>query len=172
MSLHCLFSSCVGPVGYYLTYWPSCMMGADWWLWVPLYFDCIRGPPYCLQDGHGLVHFTSWAIKAFSLHVAPSRFKSYPCTTFIILLLYESLKSYSEGLRVSSSVGLVITHKFRTLRNLFISPSLWTHLSPLTWSFLLTGEPSASFRSLKTARFSLGLLYWESFWLVCTARNS
>ena len=53
MSLHCLFSSC-GDC--YLTYWPSCMMGVDWWLWAPVYFD-IRGPPYCLQGRHRFVHF-------------------------------------------------------------------------------------------------------------------
>jgi len=30
-----------------------------WWeLVAPLYFDRIRGPPYCLQGGHGLVYFT------------------------------------------------------------------------------------------------------------------
>jgi len=28
----------------------------------------------------------------------------------------------------------------------------------------------ASFRSLKTALFSLGLSHWTRFWLVCTAR--
>jgi len=31
MSLH--FSSCGD---YYLTYWPSCIMGVDWWIWAPL----------------------------------------------------------------------------------------------------------------------------------------
>jgi len=39
-------------------------------------------------------------------------------------------------------------------------------------STLLTGEPSASFRSLKTALFSLGLSHWKRFWLVCTARSA
>src|SRR6218665_1425115 len=38
-----------------------------------------------------------------------------------------------------------------------IGPSLWNQLLPSTRSTLLTGEPSASFRSLKTAFFSLGL---------------
>src|SRR6218665_2571030 len=38
-----------------------------------------------------------------------------------------------------------------------IGPSLWNQLLPSTRSTLLTGEPSASFRSLKTALFSLGL---------------
>src|SRR6218665_1882985 len=38
-----------------------------------------------------------------------------------------------------------------------IGPSLWNQLLPSTRSTLLTGEPSASFRCLKTALFSLGL---------------
>src|SRR6218665_1765019 len=37
-----------------------------------------------------------------------------------------------------------------------IGPSLWNQLLPSTRSTLLTGVPSASFRSLKTAFFSLG----------------
>ena len=37
-----------------------------------------------------------------------------------------------------------------------IVPSLWNQLLPSTRSTLLTCEPSASFRSLKTALFSLG----------------
>ena len=36
-----------------------------------------------------------------------------------------------------------------------IVPSLWNQLLPSTRSTLLTGEPSASFRSLKTTLFSL-----------------
>jgi|SRR6218665_375823 len=44
-----------------------------------------------------------------------------------------------------------------------IGPSLWNQLLPSTRSNLLTGEPSASFRSLKTALFSLRLLYWKRF---------
>ena len=58
----------------------------------------------------------SSVIKAFAFHVAPSRFKSHPRTTFIILLFFELLKSYREGLRVSSKASLVFTHKFMTLR--------------------------------------------------------
>ena len=50
-----------------------------------------------------------------------------------------------------------------------IGPLLWNQLLPSTRSTLLTGERSASFRSLKTALFSLGLLHWKRFWLVCTA---
>ena len=44
-----------------------------------------------------------------------------------------------------------------------IGPSLWNQLLPCTRSTLLTGEPSASFRSLKTALFSLGLSHWKRF---------
>src|SRR6218665_1277891 len=44
-----------------------------------------------------------------------------------------------------------------------IGPSLWNQLLPSTRSTLLTGEPSASFRSLKTALFSLGLSHWKRF---------
>src|SRR6218665_3980410 len=44
-----------------------------------------------------------------------------------------------------------------------IGPSLWNQLVPSTRSTLLTGEPSASFRSLKTALFSLGLSHWKRF---------
>ena len=53
-----------------------------------------------------------------------------------------------------------------------IGPSLWNQLLPSTRSTLLTGEPIASFRSLKTALFSLGLLHWKPFWLVCTVRGA
>src|SRR6218665_2202218 len=44
-----------------------------------------------------------------------------------------------------------------------IDPSLLNQLLPSTRSTLLTGEPSASFRSLKTALFSLGLTHWRCF---------
>src|SRR6218665_470335 len=44
-----------------------------------------------------------------------------------------------------------------------IGPSLWNQLLPSTRSTLLTVEPSASFRSLKTALFSLGLSHWKRF---------
>src|SRR6218665_884883 len=37
---------------------------------------------------------------------------------------------------------------------------------------LLTGEPSASFRSLKISLFSLGLSHWKRFISVCTARSA
>ena len=39
----------------------------------------------------------------------------------------------------------------------FIGPALWNQLPPSTRSSLLTGRPSASFRSLKTTFFSVGL---------------
>src|SRR5688572_2716956 len=42
-----------------------------------------------------------------------------------------------------------------------IGPALWNQLPPLTYSCLLTGGPSASFRCLKTSFFSLGLSHWE-----------
>ena len=58
----------------------------------------------------------SSVIRAFAFHVAPSRFKSHPHTTFIILLFYGSLKSYRESLRVSSRASVIITHKFMALR--------------------------------------------------------
>src|SRR6218665_1604973 len=41
--------------------------------------------------------------------------------------------------------------------------ALWNQLSPSTRSTSLTGQPSASFRSLKTALFYLGLLHWRRF---------
>src|SRR6218665_1611573 len=44
-----------------------------------------------------------------------------------------------------------------------IGPSLWNQLLPSTRSTLLTDEPSASFHSLKTALFSLGLSHWKRF---------
>ena len=46
-----------------------------------------------------------------------------------------------------------------------IGPSLWNQLLPSTRSTLLglTGNPSVSFRSLKTALLSLGLLHWKRF---------
>src|SRR6218665_2938112 len=52
-----------------------------------------------------------------------------------------------------------------------IGPSLWNQLLPSTRSTLLTGEPDASFRSLKTALFSLGLsLEALLFGVNCTTR--
>src|SRR6218665_1023383 len=33
-------------------------MGSEWYLGATLYFDRIRGWPYCLSGGHGLVNFT------------------------------------------------------------------------------------------------------------------
>jgi len=53
-----------------------------------------------------------------------------------------------------------------------IGPSLWNQLLPSTRSTLLAGEPSASFRSPKTALCSLGLSNWKRFWLVCTSRSA
>src|SRR6218665_3746090 len=44
-----------------------------------------------------------------------------------------------------------------------IGPSLWNQLLPSTRSTLIAGEPSASFRSLKTALFSQGLSHWKRF---------
>jgi len=51
-------------------------------------------------------------------------------------------------------------------------PALWNQLPPLTRSTLLTGEPSASFRSLNIVLFSLGLSHWKHFWLVGTTRSA
>ena len=47
--------------------------------------------------------------------------------------------------------------------------ALWNQFPPSTRPTLLTGEPNASFRSLKAALYSLGLSHWKRFWLVCTA---
>src|SRR6218665_2576160 len=44
-----------------------------------------------------------------------------------------------------------------------IGPSLWNQLLPSTRTPLLTGVPSAYFRSLMTALFSLGLSHWKRF---------
>src|SRR6218665_1780569 len=44
-----------------------------------------------------------------------------------------------------------------------IGPLLWNQLLPSVRSTLLTGEPSASFRSLKTAPFSLDLSHRKRF---------
>jgi len=41
--------------------------------------------------------------------------------------------------------------------------ALWNQLPPSTRCALLTDEPSASFRSLKTALFSRGLSHWKRF---------
>src|SRR6218665_1882127 len=54
-------------------------------------------------------------------------------------------------------VPLARTSMAQTRAFAIIGPSLWNQLLPSTRSTLLTGEPSASFRSLKTALFSLGL---------------
>jgi len=60
----------------------------------------------------------------------------------------------------------------QTLASAIIGPSLWDQLLLSTRYSLLTGEPSASFRSLKTALFSFGLSPWKRFWLVCTSRSA
>src|SRR6218665_580472 len=44
-----------------------------------------------------------------------------------------------------------------------IGPLLWNQLLSSTRSTLLTGEPSASFRFLKTALFFLGFSHWKRF---------
>jgi len=44
-----------------------------------------------------------------------------------------------------------------------ISPALWNQLTPSTYSSLFTGQPSASFHSLKTTLFSLGISHWKRF---------
>src|SRR6218665_3263156 len=44
-----------------------------------------------------------------------------------------------------------------------IGSALLNQLPPSTRSTLLTGQPSASFRSLKTALFSLSLSHWKRF---------
>src|SRR6218665_1380434 len=44
-----------------------------------------------------------------------------------------------------------------------IGPPFWNQLLPSTRSTLLTGEQSASFRSLKTALFSLLLSHWKRY---------
>ena len=53
-----------------------------------------------------------------------------------------------------------------------IGPLLWNQLLHSMRSTLLTGKPSASFHSLKTALLSLGLSHWKRFWLVCSARSA
>src|SRR6218665_688108 len=55
------------------------------------------------------------------------------------------------------------TSMAQTLAFPITGPALWNQLLPSTRSTLLTGEPSASFRSLKTALFSLGLSHWKRF---------
>ena len=42
-----------------------------------------------------------------------------------------------------------------------IGPSIWNQRLPSKRSTLLTGKLGASFRSLKTALFSLGLSQWK-----------
>src|SRR6218665_1885606 len=69
-------------------------------------------------------------------------------------------------------VPRVKTSMAQTRAFAIIGPSLWNQLLPSTRTILLTGEPSASFCSLKTALFSLGLSYWKRFCLVCTARSA
>ena len=60
-------------------------------------------------------------------------------------------------------VPRVRTSMAQTRAFAIIGPTLWNQLLPSTRSTLLTGEPSASFRSLKTALFSLGLSHWKRF---------
>src|SRR6218665_2522310 len=63
-------------------------------------------------------------------------------TTEVILQLIKSISSSFQ------------TKAFQTRAFAIIGPSLWNQLLPSTRSTLLTGEPSASFRSLKTALLS------------------
>jgi len=63
------------------------------------------------------------------------------------------------------------TYMAQTRTFVIIVPALWNQFHPSTRSTLLTGEPSASFHSLKTVLFSFGLSHWKRFWLVCTARS-
>src|SRR6218665_714920 len=51
----------------------------------------------------------------------------------------------------------------QTLDFAITGPALWKQLPPWTQSTLLTGELSASFRSLKIPLFSLGLSHWVRF---------
>ena len=46
-----------------------------------------------------------------------------------------------------------------------IGPSLWNQLLPSSFYEIhfITGQPSTSFRSLKTALFSVGLSHWKRF---------
>src|SRR6218665_3721914 len=53
------------------------------------------------------------------------------------------------------------TSMVQTRAYAIIGPSLWNQLLPYTPSTLLTCERSASFRSLKTVLFSLGLTHWK-----------
>src|SRR6218665_3353729 len=60
----------------------------------------------------------------------------------------------SDLLDPRARTSMAQTHAFA-----IIGPSLWNQLLPSTRSTLLTGEPSASFRSL----FSMGLSHWKRF---------
>jgi len=96
----------------------------------------------------------------------------------IALRLHETVMGYSlqkrlvvTGEAISRSgtcklkVDLEIASPVTTRR-------FWNQLLPSTGSTLLTGEPNASFRSLKTALFYLGSSHWKPLWLVCTARGA
>src|SRR6218665_2571361 len=54
------------------------------------------------------------------------------------------------------------TYMAQTRTFAIIGSALWNQLPPSTRS-TLTGQPSASFRSLKTALFSLSLSHWKRF---------
>src|SRR6218665_1266424 len=77
------------------------------------------------------------------------------------------LPSSAISLRPLRSLYLFVprarTSMAQTRAFAIIGPSLWNQLLSSTRSTLLTGEPSASFRSIKTALFYLDLSHWKRF---------
>src|SRR6218665_789922 len=79
--------------------------------------------------------------------------------------------SYFHLRRLRATIRSVSSHLvtsiawpcLRLLSNGLLQFSSGWSVGQLLPSTLLTGEPSASFRSLKTALFSLGLLLWKRF---------
>src|SRR6218665_209952 len=79
--------------------------------------------------------------------------------TYLLTISLRPLRSLDHDLFVPRArTSMAQTRAFA-----IIGPSLWNQLLPSPRSPLLTGEPSASFRSLKTALFSLGLSHWKRF---------
>jgi len=139
-----------------------------------------------------LVHIlcpTSSYVPHLCLHVWPSSLAPTHCSDSTQASHIDLPLAYWSGSQVftwpyppSSAISLYthltimisLSHEqgLLWLRNAIIDPVLWNQLPPSTQSILLTDEPSASFRSLKTALFSLGLSHWKCFWLACTARSA
>ena len=98
-------------------------------------------------------HLNKILSKATSSMYALGTLKSHGLTGSALNVITKATSGPSD-VRRAGMVGLYFA---------IIGPSLWNQLLPSTRSTSLAGEPSASFCSLKTALFYLGLSHWKRF---------